>query len=218
MCGLRGRHGQGASIVGPWRSMGIVLLLGVLLVTTPTAARATLEGGEAVDDGGTAQNTEVRSNGDITANGKLNKELNDVIEVSTQTIKPPQSTPSPAPLAPLLPPVPVPPKHHIGGSFEVSNFTEYAIEFVHALNRSLPPTHVQFEAINLQAWSNLHGRLMYICDAVAHNNVTVFLAVGSQDMVNTLSIVTEYVGIPVIGYVTDTVTASSTVSSVFHIF
>ena len=111
-----------------------------------------------------------------------------------------------APLPPSSPPLPL---HHIAGIFEVTNFTEYAIHFNQALSREVSSSaaalvgHVRMEAISLQAWNNAHDRLTYICDACRHNNITVFFAVGSQDMLNTLSIVTRYVGIPIIGYNTD---------------
>ena len=127
-------------------------------------------------------------------------------------------TPSSTPPSPVL--------HHIGCSFKVSNFTDYAFRFIHALERAEagqpvdPATgraRIRYESVPLAAYSNAHDWLVYICDAVGHNNITVFFAVGSQDMINTLSIVTRYVGIPIIGYVTQRETAPITVSIFFHI-
>lgn len=209
--------GGGRVVVGPRGSMGVLLLLllGLLLVPTRPVSCSGGGGGRGDGDatGAPSEATlkgapDVENTPNLYQRNHIAREVNNV-DISTYTSPPPTTLP----LFPSSPPGPLPPLHHIGGAFEVANFTEVAVEFIHALNHSVPPTHVRFEAINLQAWSNLHEWLVYICDAVAHNNVTVFLAVGSQDMVNTLAIVTEYVGIPVIGYVTDKITASSTVSS-----
>lgn len=94
--------------------------------------------------------------------------------------------------------------HHIGGSFEVPNFTEYAVSFRRALARrgvvAASGGGIRYEAVSLQAWRNAHEWLVYVCDAVQHNNITAFVAVGRQDMINTLAIVTRYVGIPILGY------------------
>ena len=51
--------------------------------------------------------------------------------------------------------------------------------------------------------SDAKDYLEYICNAVFNLNVTTFLAVGPQKIINILSIVTNYVGIPVVGYNTD---------------
>lgn len=99
--------------------------------------------------------------------------------------------------------------HHIGAMFQVDNFTAYALAFRRAIanaNNQMD-AHVRLEGVALPSGEELldnlksaANRLTYICDAVQHNNITTFLAIGGQDMLNTLSIVTQYVGIPVIGY------------------
>ena len=101
------------------------------------------------------------------------------------------------------------PLHHVAGIFEVDNFTDYALYFNRALARETaaaggPGMGVRMEALSLPAWSNAHDQLTYICDACRHHNITAFVAVGGQDLLNTLSIVTRYVGVPIVGYNTDT--------------
>ena len=103
---------------------------------------------------------------------------------------------------------------YVGALLQVDNFTEYALEFRRALAASnqQPGSGIHLEGVSLPIGDNLAprselksaaNRLIYICDAVSHNNITTFVAIGGQDLMNTLSIVTSYVGLPIIGYNTD---------------
>ena len=100
--------------------------------------------------------------------------------------------------------------HHIAAMFKVDNFTAHALAFQEAISLTnaadLLPTHISLEGLALPAehpFENPHSALIYVCDAIYNHNVTSFLAVGDQDMINILSIVTQYLGVPLISYNTD---------------
>ena len=98
--------------------------------------------------------------------------------------------------------------HHIAALLEGSNFSAAKLTFMEAIdvaNRD-HTTKVTLEGIPMTlnaSESDAKDYLEYICNAVFNLNVTTFLAVGPQKIINILSIVTNYVGIPVVGYNTD---------------
>ena len=96
--------------------------------------------------------------------------------------------------------------HHLAALLKVSNFTSAKQVFLEAIDsaNSDPTTKVTLAGIPMSPQSNPQDNLIYICDAVYNHNVTTFLVIGPQKIINILSIVTNYVGIPVVGYNTDT--------------
>ena len=98
--------------------------------------------------------------------------------------------------------------HHIAALLEGSNFTAAKLTFtevIDAANRD-HSNKVTLEGIPMSlnvSESHPKDYLEYFCDAIYNLNVTTFLAVGPQKIINILSIVTNYVGIPVVGYSTD---------------
>lgn len=64
---------------------------------------------------------------------------------------------------------------------------------------------MRLKGVPLQAApGGVHPDLMPLfCNAVRHDNVSVFLVFGDQHVMNALSVVTSYLGIPVLGYNTD---------------
>ena len=100
--------------------------------------------------------------------------------------------------------------HHLAALFQVDNFTAHAFALSDSLKRvheaGLLPPHVTLRGMALPSeppFHDPHSALIYICDAFYHNNVTSFLAIGDQNMINVLSIATQYVGVPLIVYNTD---------------
>ncbi len=101
---------------------------------------------------------------------------------------------------------PTPPHvHHVAGLFEVANFSSLVRIFDESISTvNGRGTRVALKGVPLMPLPDPQQTLAYICDAVLHNNVTAFLAIGSQRIINVLSIVTTYVGIPVVGFNTQT--------------
>ena len=100
--------------------------------------------------------------------------------------------------------------HHLAAMFKVDNFTAHAFALNNAIRRinsaGILPPHVNMLGMALPAESpfdNPNSVLIYVCDAFYNNNVTSFLAIGDQKMINMLSIATQYVGVPLIAYNTD---------------
>ncbi len=99
--------------------------------------------------------------------------------------------------------------YHIGAVFEVDkvdNVSEFTTAFQSAIkqvNNKMPHTGVMARDVTLPYLDDVGNSINYICDAIHNNNVTVFIAVGSQKMINVLTIITKYLGIPIIGYNTD---------------
>ena len=98
--------------------------------------------------------------------------------------------------------------HYIAALLEGSNFTSAKLTFMEAIdvaNRD-HNTKVTLEGLPMSlnvSESDPKRYIEYICDPIYNHNVTTFLAVGPQKIINILSIVTNYVGIPVVGYNTD---------------
>ena len=129
---------------------------------------------------------------------------------STHTARADTSTSLPEP-----PDIPV---QHIGGMFEVENFTSLSLLFnqsVRKVNESLADRQsaYRFGGMTLPALRNVHNVIIYICDAIIHYNVTAFVAVGSQHIINTLTMVTRQTGTPLLAYVTEPAPVAVTVSS-----
>ena len=103
--------------------------------------------------------------------------------------------------------LPITPLYHIGALFESKDPEVYAQEFGAVIksyngekNADLPVGDVNLTSTD---YANVRKTLGILCDAVQHHNITVFFVMGTQDIINILSIVTKYVGIPVIGYNTE---------------
>ena len=109
--------------------------------------------------------------------------------------------------------------HHIAALLKVSNFTSAKQVFLDAIdsaNRD-PSTKVTLAGIPLKTWSSPNDNIEYVCDAVFHQNVTTFLVIGPQKIINILSIITNYVGIPVVGYNKDSDQVGAKVSGLHSI-
>jgi len=45
--------------------------------------------------------------------------------------------------------------------------------------------------------------LVYVCDAVKHNNISAMVVIGEHQLINTVLTATRYLGVPLLGYNTD---------------
>jgi hypothetical protein len=92
--------------------------------------------------------------------------------------------------------------HYIGAMFEEPDF-KLCSEAVHGsiqrMNRD-PTTRVRLRNVSLASFSDVGKDLIYLCDAIQHHNITSMIVIGGQNMINTVSIATKYLGIPIIGY------------------
>ncbi len=97
---------------------------------------------------------------------------------------------------------PPPHVHHIAALLEAANHSSTQAAFLEAISAANRDPHspVTLQGVSLAQQTDPPFYLAYICDAILNHNVTTFVAIGSQKMINILSIVTTYVGIPVIGY------------------
>ena len=100
-----------------------------------------------------------------------------------------------------------PGERRVGAVFQLDNLTAYTDTFRRALERADGgrPARVRLTGDVVQvAAAAVHPDLMArVCDVIRRHNVSVFLAFGGQDLMNALSVVTSYLGIPVLGYNTD---------------
>ena len=100
-----------------------------------------------------------------------------------------------------------PRERHVGAVFPFDNFTTYKESFRRSLDRvnDAKPSRVKLTGETLVAPSGGFSPdfMPRICEAVKRNNFSVFLVFGGQDVMNTLTVVTSYLRIPVLGYNTD---------------
>lgn len=127
---------------------------------------------------------------------------------------PTRARPTSRPSAPRPRPV-----YNVGAIFEVENITYHVREFQRAIGEINKQNDTLLEAkeIVLHPYRNVGDNFRYICDAIHSNNITAFFVMGSQNTINIVSIVTKYVGIPVIGYNSNKNTIAVRVSTVFVI-
>ena len=92
---------------------------------------------------------------------------------------------------------------YMGAVFEQADFAAYQKTFARAIQRVNADTHTSLKEVALPAFDDVHVALMYVCDALDNRTFNSFLVVGGQDTINTLTIVTQYVGIPLLAYNTD---------------
>lgn len=57
-----------------------------------------------------------------------------------------------------------------------------------------------FKALALPVIGSPLNLLVYTCDAVFHANISAFVVIGDQNTINTVSIVTKHIAIPILGY------------------
>ncbi|ELT90376.1 hypothetical protein CAPTEDRAFT_189638 [Capitella teleta] len=107
-----------------------------------------------------------------------------------------QPPPAASPTEPLV--------QHIAAVFEVDNFTSLSARFNRSIGRANHDlSGVRLEGVSLMALQNVHSMIIYVCDAILNYNITAFVAIGSQRLVNTLTVVTHQTGIPMLAYVTE---------------
>jgi len=99
---------------------------------------------------------------------------------------------------------------HIAAVFQTDNIRDYAKLFeqaVAASDISIASDTVDRSAVLrplvLPMIGSSNDLIIYACDAIQHQNVSVFFVVGSQGVINTVSIATRHTGIPLIGYNND---------------
>ena len=104
------------------------------------------------------------------------------------------------------------PAYYIGAIFEVRDVELYADELQRQISTITWPGTLPTDNVTLYYRENVGTDLHHICSAVQRYNISVFFAMGSQDIINVLSIVSKYIGVPVIGYNTDKSSLSVRVS------
>jgi hypothetical protein len=91
---------------------------------------------------------------------------------------------------------------HIGTYFCDGNFTICSDAF----NKSIAfhnTSDLRLVPVNLLPLPSASDILVYVCDAVASQNISLFVAVGDTESLNLLSLVTAHTEIPLLGYTTD---------------
>ena len=100
-----------------------------------------------------------------------------------------------------------PRERHVGAVFPFDNFTTYSESFRRSLDRvndaKTSRVRLTGEALKAPSGGFSPGFMPRICEAVKRTNFSVFLVFGGQDVMNTLSVVTTHLRIPVLGYNTD---------------
>lgn len=97
--------------------------------------------------------------------------------------------------------------YHIAAVFQSSNFSDLAQTFKRAVSRlntdtssAGSSTPMTFKALALPVIGSPLNLLVYTCDAVFHANISAFVVIGDQNTINTVSIVTKHIAIPILGY------------------
>jgi hypothetical protein len=81
------------------------------------------------------------------------------------------------------------------------NFTLWSASFQDALSIEASRTPGLIAGgPTLMAVGGVGPVLVYVCDAVKHNNVSAFIVVGEQHLINTVLIATRHLGVPLLGY------------------
>lgn len=107
--------------------------------------------------------------------------------------------------------------YRIGAVFQTDNFSDWTQSFQESVSRTnqVKDRVFRVEGVAIPALRNPHSLLVYVCEAIAHNNLSVIVASGSQDLINTVSIATRHVRLPLIAYNTDRKPVAIRVSAVF---
>ena len=63
-----------------------------------------------------------------------------------------------------------------------------------------PGASAQYSKVSLEALSNPDDTIWYFCSAIEKHNLTAMIAVGDQNTINTINIISKYLGIPILGY------------------
>jgi hypothetical protein len=95
--------------------------------------------------------------------------------------------------------------YDIGAVFEVENVSAYTLAFKSAVKtvNVADTAGIVVREVTMPTLNSVGKNFHYICNAISNHNITIFIAVGSQNMINMLSIITKYLGIPILGYNTD---------------
>lgn len=109
--------------------------------------------------------------------------------------------------------------YRIGAVFQAENFSDWAQSFQEAVSRTneVKERIIRVDGVALPDLGNPHSILVYLCDAIAHNNLSVVVVSGNQDLINTVSIATRHVRLPLIAYNTDRKPVTIRVSQVVSI-
>lgn len=110
--------------------------------------------------------------------------------------------------------------HYIGAMFEEASYNVCS-EALHAsLKRTYsdPSAKVTLKKVLMAPFNNVAKALIYLCDAIQHQNITTQVVVGGQHMINTVSITTQFLGIPIIGYNTDRSAVTVKVGTLNYLF
>jgi hypothetical protein len=81
------------------------------------------------------------------------------------------------------------------------NFTAWSASFQEALAVEATRTPgLSPSGPTLMAVGGVGPVLVYVCDVVKHNNISAFVVVGEQHLINTVLIATRHLGVPLLGY------------------
>ena len=95
----------------------------------------------------------------------------------------------------------------IGAIFEPSEFTRFNEIFEQTISEQEGTYNgVSFRGVAIPSMENLYDNIRGLCNFISNNtdnNVVAFIVFGSRKTLNSISLVTETLGVPVLGYVTD---------------
>ncbi|OWF44765.1 Glutamate receptor ionotropic, NMDA 3A [Mizuhopecten yessoensis] len=106
----------------------------------------------------------------------------------------------------------------IGAVFEEPEFEHFSNIFYNALqeHRDLIDGGI-LQGVTIPSMNNLYDSLKGICSVLESNNTIAFIVLGSKETVNALTLLTEPLGIPVLGYIKNDLHTDSKIPSSMYI-
>ncbi|XP_033739039.1 uncharacterized protein LOC117326401 [Pecten maximus] len=101
----------------------------------------------------------------------------------------------------------------IGAVFEEPDFQHFSNIFYTALKeqQDLADGGI-LQGVSIPSMNNLYDSLKGICSVLKTNNTIAFIVVGSKETVNALTLLTEPLGIPVLGYIKNDIHTDSKIT------
>jgi len=89
----------------------------------------------------------------------------------------------------------------IGAIFEASEYEHYSNIFYKAIKDQKEFVNgVKLDGFAMLALDDLYDTLQGVCSVFDRNNIVAFIVVGSKKTINAITLISEPLGIPILGY------------------
>ena len=108
--------------------------------------------------------------------------------------------------------------YNVSAMLPAENFTEWSASFQEAISiESLRTPGLNSNGLVLTAVGGVTPIIVYVCDAVKHNNISAMVVVGEQQLINTVLMATRHLGVPLLGYNTDRASVDIRVTTCLYV-